>query len=653
VWGWALWLACAPPAPTPDPADCRLAPLPEGEVQARRIVCKEEILPGGEASPGDWLLENAQIRLAIRDASVSLTQLQGTGGTILDAALPTGTDALIEAIPEVGGSWFETAEVSAWEQDGAAGLLVRGTLPDGSTGEVGYALSSDAAVLELTGMDRLTIVPMTSSEVTGQAIETPTDGDWVLFSSDGAIEDLGGWVRWEAPSLLRIGDRRAVYQAQWPGGRFVQGQSDGTWIEVLDQDETVARFPVEDEHFSGWIPDTIDGVRAVADGAQDSPTRAARNGMELDVGAQGWISLFVSDADGEPLPATLVWNGVDYPWLPGDGALPVGAGLGSGQIQAGHGYDTVAIPEQIISDTVPLEVQLSRQVGDALLARTDVVGAPDPTERRSSDQILRNEAGAGVRYAILVAQDEIPRVSLTDRTAEWISAQAGSQSGGPYGAPMTWPWSTDTDAPAHGATPWHQLGPLDMLDVMTKAGSRRAVIDQGWSEDAGDPSLWGIEPEAYRIDHIDQLDAYVGLLQHWKPLTPVGPWTWIEDIRPEEASTTEAVRGIIAGRTTATTGPRLVLTVDGVGPGELLPASKLPAHRVTLRVEAASHRAPTHASLISDQGVIATWAFKGPGPVYLDTVVTIGPENWVLAATWSEDKPQVWAVSAPIWIGRP
>jgi hypothetical protein len=49
-----------------------------GEVRARRIGCSDEILPDGEARQGDWLLENSQIRLAIRDATVSLTQLTGT-----------------------------------------------------------------------------------------------------------------------------------------------------------------------------------------------------------------------------------------------------------------------------------------------------------------------------------------------------------------------------------------------------------------------------------------------------------------------------------------------------------------------------------------------------------------------------------------------
>lgn len=653
MWLAALWLACGVQVPTPSTTECDPAPLAPGHVRARRIGCSDEILPSGEARQGDWLLENAMLRLAIRDATVSLTQLTGTGGTLIDAALPGRTDGLVEVIPSVRGTWMESAEVSAWTDDDTAGIRVTGHLPDGSEAEVGYTLTADSVELELTGMDGITLVPMTNSTLEGNALESPLDGDWLLFSPDTQAIDLGGWVQWTDPSVLSIGHRSAVHHARWPAGREVRGTSDGDWVVAVQDGAVTARYPVDEGKFEAWIPATLDGLQAIASGADPSGVRPARNGQHLAIGEVGKIKLHVTDEAGLPLPATLTWNGTDHPWLPGDGPLAVGPGTGSGVVSAGLAYDTVVVPSQSLSGTADLEVQLTRQIGDALLARLDVVGAPDPTERQSSDRILRAQAALGVRWAVLVARDEVPRVSLSDSTEEWMHAQAGSVSGGVYGTPMTWPWSTDTDSPAHGATPWHMLSAVDMLDVMTRAGSRRAVIDSAWVEAAGAPSNWGIRPEAFRIEDLDDLPAYLDLLEHWVPVTPVGPWTWVEGIREEEASTTEAVRGILAGRSTATTGPRLVLTVDGVGPGELLPESQLPTKRIRLQVTASADWAPSHAAILTDAGEVGRWELTDPAPALLDVQTSAERPDWVLAIAWTEESDGPWAVSAPVWVGRP
>lgn len=653
MWFSALWLACGTPAPTAALPDCDPDPRVAGEVRARRIGCSDEILPDGEARQGDWLLENSKIRLAIRDATVSLTQLTGTGGTLIDAALPEGTDALIEAIPSTRGSWFEAAVVEGWSEAGAAGIRVLGTLPDGSEAEVGYTLKADSVELLLTGMDGITVVPMTSSVVVGDALETPVDGDWLLLSPDGEMTDLGGWVEWASPSLLRVGSRSEVYRSRWPTSRRIQGTSDGDWVHVLQGGELSARLDLVDGAFTGWVPLKLDGLQAVASGALPSATRAAQAGVDLPVGARGAFKLAITDEQGAPLPATLTWNDIDYPWLPGDGPIPVPPGEGSGSISAGIAYDSLELPTQQLAGTITLEAQLYRQIGEALLVRLNVVGAPDPTERRSSDQILRAEAARGARWAVLVAEDEIPRVSLQESTAMWMHAQAGSQSGGDHGAPMTWPWSTDTDAPAHGATPWHLLGPLDMLDVMTKAGSRRALIDSAWVAAAGTPLDWAMDPEAFRLDSLEDLETFTSLLDHWVPITPVGPWTWVEGVRESEASTTEAVRGILAGRTTATTGPRLILTVGGIGPGELLSDSIFPTKRARLRVEAAPGSFPTHAAILTDAGELERWPISGDGPQLLDAHTSVDTPNWVLAIAWTEGTDGPWAVSAPVWVGRP
>jgi hypothetical protein len=624
-----------------------------GQVRARRIRCSDEILPSGEARQGDWLLENALIRIAIRDATVSLTQLEGTGGTVLDVALPGGTDALVELIPRIDGEWMESASIEAWESNDSAGIVVTGLLPGGSKAQVGYTLGVDSSELLLSGMTGITLVPMTNSTLKGEALETPIDGDWILFAPDTEPDDLGGWLQWSEPSRMVLGTRHQVNQQRWPEGRLITGTSDGDWVVLLEDGQTTARYPVDDGQFEAWVPAEADGIQCIGSGHEPSPVMGLRSGHHLALGEQGRVVLSVTDQDGALLPASLTWNDIAYPWLPGDGPIDIGPGPGEGLISAGPAYNTVAVPSQELSGTLTIEVQLTRQIGEAMLARLDVVGAPDRTERRSSDRLLRAQAADGVRWAVLVAEDEIPRVSLEDSTSDWIQAQAGSVSGSRSGAPMSWPWSTDNDSPAHGATAWQELAPLDILDVMTRAGSRRAVVDANWVDAAGDPSDWGLRPEALRLNSMDELPVLTDLLDNWVPISPVGPWTWIEDVREDEASTTEAVRGILAGRTTATTGPRLLLRVNGTPPGELLPEGPMPEKAVQLQVEAAPGFEPTHAAIVTDEGELERWELSQPGPQLLRAQTIAYEPAWVIAIAWTEGQEGPWAISSPVWVGRP
>src|SRR5687767_14464786 len=89
-----LLLACGERS---DPrCDPRL--LAAGEVRARRVPCGDELIEGGEGRRSDWLIENAVARYVIRDSAAALTQLEGAGGTIVDAAAPGGTDTLVELV---------------------------------------------------------------------------------------------------------------------------------------------------------------------------------------------------------------------------------------------------------------------------------------------------------------------------------------------------------------------------------------------------------------------------------------------------------------------------------------------------------------------------------------------------------------------------
>ena len=113
------------------------------------------------------------------------------------------------------------------------------------------------------------------------------------------------------------------------------------------------------------------------------------------------------------------------------------------------------------------------------------------------------------------------------------------------------------------------------------------------------------------------------------------------------------------GRTIATTGPRIVLTVDGEGPGAFLE----PDGPVSLRlqVEAPSWMPLSGASLIGSGGeVLGTWPLSGADSIRLTQEYILNdPPDWVLAICWGDDtappylNEPAWAITAPIWLARP
>ena len=150
-----LLLACgAGPEPRCDP---RL--LGEGEVRARRVPCGDELIAGGEGRKSDWLIENALARYVIRDEAAALTQLSGAGGTIVDAAAPGGTDALVELVPQIRGEWLKTADISAGADGDSAWLEVRG--PETA---VRYTLDADDPLLRIEGAEGGLLVPLAGSD---------------------------------------------------------------------------------------------------------------------------------------------------------------------------------------------------------------------------------------------------------------------------------------------------------------------------------------------------------------------------------------------------------------------------------------------------------------------------------------------------------
>ncbi|MDG1483806.1 MAG: hypothetical protein P8R54_29715 [Myxococcota bacterium] len=636
-------VGCAPVYPEPS-CDPRI--LNAGEVRARRLSCSDDLLSDGEGRRSDWVIESAAARFVIRDTPDALTRLSIAGGTIVDAAATDGSDPLVEAVPSIGGQWMASGVITRWSEADAAGLDIDGLLPDGTPVQVRYTLPADSATLRIAGIDALTVTPRPGTERVGSALEYRADG---LLGVDGVVSDAGGAVRFDGATMLTVGSRAFVHDALWPDGAETSGEASGTWAEAVGGGEVLARYPILSASYSGRLPPETESIRAVQEGALDGPEVAP--GSSTAVGASGSVRLRVTDGAGGLHPATLYWDGTPYPTLPG-GVAQTGPGEGTAIIYAGPGFELMEV-DLTVEEEVTVNVNLPWAVTPAVLADLALLTAPDASERRDDDDILDEAAAAGVGFAVLVARDEVS--SASPGASSHVFARAGSQSNG-IGQPVAWSWSPSSK-PAHGAAPWEGLSAEDLLSVMARRDGRTTIVGTDWLTEAAAPLSWLPAPDMVRVTGLADLDTLIALYDRWLALPPVGPLTWVEGLEAYAAVDVEAM--LQDGRTIATTGPRIVLTVDGEGPGAFLepdgPVS------LSLQIEAPSWMPLSGASLIGSGGeVLDTWSLSGTEPIRLTKEYLLNePPDWVLAICWGEDtappylNEPAWAITAPIWLARP
>ncbi len=310
-----------------------------------------------------------------------------------------------------------------------------------------------------------------------------------------------------------------------------------------------------------------------------------------------------------------------------------------------------------ISEEVSLSVHQPLAVTPAVLADLSLLTAPDITERRDDDDILDEAAAAGIQFAVLVARDEVS--SANPRTSDYVLARAGSQSNG-VGQPVAWSWSPSSSRPAHGAAKWEGLSAEDLLALMARRTERTTIVGTEWLAAAGDPLAWIPAPDLVRVTGLSDLDTLTALYDAWIALPPVGPLTWVEGLDAFAGFAEVDVEAMLQdGRTIATSGPRIVLTVDGEGPGALLqPTGPV---SLELRVEAPSWIPLSGAALIGSGGeVLGSWELSGSEPVRLTRQYTLrDPPDWILAVCWGEETAEpyltqpAWAITGPIWMARP
>lgn len=666
----ALLAACAPPSRLEVELRCAPPTPAAGEVRVRRLLCSDDRLSGGDGRVGDWIVENSVLKAVFRSTASSLTQLGLAGGTLVDLSVNGGEDGVVELLPDLGGGWMTEAELQPWADDGAAGVELVGRGADGGPRSLRWALAPDAEHLELDPPAPLLVVPPIDALLLGQTLELRSEatGSALLWASDGPIlADRGGRVEVGEASVVTAADRDAVARVLgWTQPLDVD--SDGEWVWGLDAEgRPLARARVSLEGTAlGLIPEEVVQLRATRSGHQSSAPTPVEPALTLRVGALGLLRFEPRDAQGAPIPASIHYEKIDPDgvrssgrWfvVTGGGEAPLGPGEYWGWLDAGPAYLPQPFgPLRLEGDPQRLAARFSavRPPDDgppAAYADLDLRGWPDPSTRRSASSLLADAAAQGLRYAVVVAQDEIPGVGADSFTRGHIKARPGSVVGrGEAGAPWSMPWTGSNKDAAHGVVDGEGLSATDLLAAISSNGLRLTMVDPGWVAAAPDPLLWSPAPDALQIQGLDQLPVYAGLLDLGVDLALAGPRVWLVGLEPEQLTANAAERALVAGQTVASNGPLLLLSLGRGGPaGEL---------GLRLRLRCPPSIPVDRVALVGSEGEIAVWDVNPSNPT-LDAWAPMPAGRWALAtASGAEARPPLqtsppWAATSALWLPGP
>lgn len=597
-----------------EPAECDPRSLAEGEVRARQIPCSDELVYGGEGRTGDWLLENAHARYVVRGTYAALTRLGEHGGTLIDAAPPDGLDLLLEYVPD-----GDRSAIEAQNDPGESRLVLPG---------VTYRLGADDDVLHIDAVGTGVFQGRPTATRTGATVSDERG------AYDPGFVGLDGVAGGEGGAVLVEGVTRAALSREglWPDGIDLDEAVDAD--VVLAQTEGTARVRLE-----------VSEGRAVGRVPAGSALLGEREGCSYDgttlLGC-GWLQLRVADEAGGDVVAA-VYDGRTTRHLPrGGGRVPLGPDPASLWVWAGPTYTAVELPWTGEDTEAAVTLHREWNAENTVLAAPSMLVAPDPSSSLPPEEAAATLAAEGVGFAVLLADDEVPTVSIDAH--DDILAVAGSRASREV---WSWPWSVNAKKPAHGAVAWAGLGALDLL-AATEGGAataRLTVVNAAWVERAlteAQPYDWDPRPDAYWVDSPEDIPGYLALLDAWVDLTPLGPRTWIGVDNDRNVPAYEA--GIVDGRTTAGTGPRLGVTSRGRERGawgidvSLDAPGWMRMHAVDVVTSAGSVR---HA--VAGAG---RWKWAVPAGTTWVVVIAYGER----ATPWANEP--AWAISAPLWVER-
>lgn len=658
---------CQPGDLRPDASPSCLPDRPEaGTIAVGVVSCGEMSLARGESSTGDFWLANDRFRVVVRHPQASLTLVGAGGGTVIDGAPWGQPDVLHEVAPLVGGGWLDVDEAEVLED----GLRFSGTvvsLPDrpaaseGERAAVSWRLAPDDPWLRFEGADGLWLHPAGELE--------PVDGwfwsDAVVLGHDGTeIDDLGGAVRVQDATGLFFGSPGTAL-AQRAGGETipVAGTAPGAdRIEVWRDDVRLGWFANLAEGFQAEVPATVDAVRGTSDGRASSAFLPPSDDLELFLGEGGAFEIRPAWNGARGRPLRIEWSAYDgrtgLAHLPAvGGTLFLGAGDYDLTVSAGPAFEPAELAIEagvVLTPLVAFDMRPRFDPGTWVLGS---IGVPVDRSRgwRGSDTTQATVAsGQGADWVVFTADDDVADVSDTPTAFPQTTHRDGSRTVAPDGSwsVVSWPWSPNRDRPGHGAVNPAGLQPDDALAAAVGGitRDRHTVVDLGWLEQA--PAPWAVSPgpegvflEPPGTEGPAAWAPWFAWLDAAVPLTPVGPLTWFEVANPSALAAEDFEQAFTAGRSVATTGPLLLLSVGDAEPGDVAPTDLVRL----VHGELGAARDVDHVAVLGDGGTVL-WQHEldGTDDVFaFDALVP--PGRWLALAAW-DDAGTAFAITAPLWV---
>ena len=656
------FLGCQPSALAPPMDACPEARVPAGEVLVAAIACDAQIPEGGEGRRSDYIMANSVFRAVVRHPQAALTALGVGGGTVIDAAPWEFRDRLHEAIPLVDGGWLDVESFELGDDRVSIRGLVR-SLPgrpvtEGAAREVSWVIQPDEPWLRLEGADGLYLHPDGDfSLLDGQLINY----NLVYGHDGGVVEDLGGAIRVDGATALLVEPSDTAYSSLFPDGQALLGTADGAEeLRLLAEGEEVGRVRV----FSNGAVDVrvapaVDAVQAVAQGYASSEMAIPSSELSLALGPPGQIRLDLAWADEGERPIGVHWADQDRAGFqllpPSGGVLALGAGVYDLRLTGGptiaHRELRVEVPAE---REVVLGVAMERlfDPGARVLARLGHAANPSRGWRGVDNDLGQRVIAEGVGFVVVAPEDDVSDFDMYRSDRGWLAVRDGSSITSSAGwSVVSWPWAASPRRSGHGAAYIQQFGADDALAAAYggDGASRFTIVDQAWLEAA--PPVFEIspQPDFLRLsapgEDFAAWDDWFAWLDAGVDLVPVGELTWVSVADGERYGAVDVEDGLIRGRVVATTGPVLLLDVDGFGPGEVVPVRHARPLRRAITVDARGAGLEEVALLGRGGQILERWAVDE-----LPATIWTRPEGWVLAAGRSEGS---WSATGPIWLDPP
>jgi hypothetical protein len=195
---------------------------------------------------------------------------------------------------------------------------------------------------------------------------------------------------------------------------------------------------------------------------------------------------------------------------------------------------------------------------DAVRVKLGVDVFPSRYSRKTVFQAAEEAIEDGASLVMVSSVDEVASGVVEE---DWpIRMLMGSETRSPSaGRVWTWPWSSKSHKPAHGAAAWKDLTAQEVLaSAKNGASGRRAMVDMDWIEAAGPMKNWTLVPELVWIESPEDAARVRELWELGAGLAFVSEHTWLPvDSSPLPALSTME-RELLWGQTSVSSGPSLL-----------------------------------------------------------------------------------------------